>query len=141
MKERYANELILILIKKLLLFVLTEHSFMFVLSSDFSCNTSALADGSDDRRHDTEFKLTFRQCISRIKPLDTRWYVPGCVYMVGVTRTRPIFDLDRDHWRAHREAARPRAPAHARKKSFSSAAQLEILYAMPSAPLCASYGQ
>jgi len=115
--------------------------YMF-LSSDFSCtHTSALADGSDDRRHGTEFKLTFRQCISRIKPLDTLRYVPGCVYMVDVTRTRPIFDLDRDHWRAYREAARPRALAHARKKSFSSAAQLEIFYAMPSAPLCASYGQ
>lgn len=45
---------------------------------------AALANGSDDRGHGTEFKPTFRRRISRIKPLDTRWYVPGCVYMVAV---------------------------------------------------------
>jgi len=50
---------------------------------------------SDNRRHGTGFKPTFRRRISRIKSLDTWWYVAGCVYMVGVTRTRPIFDLDR----------------------------------------------
>jgi len=60
---------------------------------------------STDRRHVTGFKPIFRRRISRIKPLDARWYVPGCVYMVGVTRIRPIFDLDRDRWRAHQEAA------------------------------------
>jgi len=54
-----------------------------------------IGNGSDDRRHGTGFKPIFRRCISRIKPLDTWRYVAGCVYMVGVTRTRPIFDLDR----------------------------------------------
>lgn len=57
-----------------------------------------------DRKYGTKFNnksyLPARS-ISRIKPLDTRQYIQGCVYMVDVTRTRPIFDLDR----VHREAA------------------------------------
>lgn len=66
--------------------------------------------------------------------------------MAGITRTRPIFDLDRVGalieilvtMRGHRESER--AKEREREKSFSWAAQLEILYAMSSAPLCASYG-
>lgn len=69
--------------KSLILFSRQMYSHV---SSDFFRNM-ALADGSDGRRHGTGLKPTFRRRISRIKPLDTRWYVPGCVYIVGVTRT------------------------------------------------------
>lgn len=66
-----------------------------------------------DRKYGTEFKSYLPAGrISRIKPLDTWQYIQGCVYMVDVTRTRPIFDLDRVHREAATRGAREKKRCH-----------------------------